>query len=1377
MNVKRFATVLTPRENYDMPESYKHHFQEMCDRLNYNCVVFLKGSGDVLAYRSTRPADEPAPRTCSVNVDYDAISADNSRVFYGLGLTLDGRMQIVSGSVSLVDLDGDIAVVVFFESRIASFRDNQLPRILWKSVAGVYLGHSDYVPYENELKGSMVGKTDNELFSKAFHSDFEHSDRAVLDKEVCFWDMMGKIKANAFTTLVKIEKFPYYSLSNRMQGIMIVYFPVNLSVGSIAMRDEDTAQQMQALINRALSDANVYLLVSNLDGEMRIEYYSDNLNRLGYDFDQFIDGRMTLSDIIYPSDLDRYLVEVKDILYSRRESYMTTLRLVNADREVVWAKISLTPMLGDNHRIRKIALIIQFPEPYQDHNLNYQKLLAVANRSHVVFSVRLMSDPYHFELITDNVNQFGYSAQEFMHGKLPFKEMIHPADLSAYEREIESLTTGRIRQMVHEYRIANRKKQYFWVKESLYAVNIGGIDYLESTTSNITSTRNAIDQLRAMDAVPKTGIVPDFNLQTVIKYADLHGFLQSFSSKSGVGAMLFNNSGALMLQNTEVARAWSIIKESLEGFESFHLSAVLKSTYSDLALAVHPLERRGARVGTLLLYGRLTNVAHGARLVNDLGLFPPLLPGQLEALYKYAGIFADGIAYMIEVATLAAMQIQSTSSDRGDAERERKIREMFIEVNEAAGSAAGVQNAFRKIASRVGPALQLSRMALAAFGTHRGSFSILEEWYDDSMAPLERRLDGLDIGDIYLAEWKYESDSLFVVNTPDVVDDPSGSRENAHAAVGVRLMKSGVPWGFVTFIDNQSRRIWSEKDTFFFENIGTILSTSLVRETAGHHRGGRTDFIRILDSLPSAVAIVATGNAAILYSNVVFTDLFLRREQTVGGLRGEAYVRSILAVEPTTRAVKEIYLKDVDRWFIVNRSPVDYGDAHDAELVILTDITINKKNQETISSLAYSDVLTGLPNRSKLEADLRKTFELSSAMYTNSFIGILNIDNFKLINNMYSYSFGDALLRTISIHLNKIPEIRDKIYRFGGDEFCFLVKNLYGEQVYEVAHKVMRVFESPFYIEGYETSCTVSLGIAFLNDANKDPDDLIRKANLALSDAKVSGKNKFILYDVSLQKFQEDTVSLERALKGAVDEGCGEFKVYFQPIIDAKSGKVVAAEALVRWFSDEYGFVSPVKFIPVAEQTGLIIPLGKHILNAAIKEAKKWLDYGLDISVSVNFSVIQILQTDLVQTLLKALQTYKLPARNLIFEITESLAVNDINKIIEILSAVKQIGVRIAMDDFGTGYSSLNHLRRMPLDIVKIDRSFIFNIEFDPYTVAFVDTIAKFCHMKGTKICCEGIENETQQALLKGVNVDNLQGYLFGKPAPAEEFWKRLKND
>ncbi|MFA5005968.1 MAG: EAL domain-containing protein [Candidatus Izemoplasmatales bacterium] len=1358
-----------------MTETYRHHFQGMCDRLNYNCVVFRKETGEVLAYRGQHAEDDLRPVTCSVNIDYESIPAENSRVFYGLTLAFDKRVQIVSGSVSLIDVDGGTLVVVFFDARISTFRDNQLPRIFWKDAQGVYRGHSDYVPYENDLKETMVGKTDAELFPKRHTAEYDHSDRAILEKEVCFWDMMGKIKANVFTTLVKIEKFPYYSLDNCLLGILIVYWPVNESIGATA--DDDDMKQMQALINRALSDAHVYLIVNSVGESTRIEYYSDNLNHLGYDFEMFIDGRMTLKDIIYPPDLDRYLVEVKEILYSRRESYSTTIRLFNAAKDVVWAKISLSPLLGDNNRIRKVAMILQFPESYQDEGLNYQRFIAIANRTHTVYTVRNLGDPYHFVVVTDNVSQFGYSAQEFTIGKMQYRELLHPSDLETYQREIGDLVNRRIRQTVLEYRVVNRKKQHFWVKESLFVLNVGGIEYLESAITNVTTTKNAVDQLRTLEPTLPEGPVPDFNLMTAIRHVDLASLLRSFSEKSGVGALLFNNSGGLLWETRENVKTWEIIRESLDDYESLALTPVLKSRYADLALAVHPVERHGARLGSLLLFGRLNGVREGVRLVNDLGLFPPLSPGQLEGVYRYAGIVADNVAAMIEVAAVTTLEIHADSSLRGDADRQRRMTDVYLEISEPAVAASGLREAFRRIAPTIGGAVQLSRISLFSLEAE-GRFDLVEEWYDESMPRIGRESRGNLLSATFLADWNIGEAPIFVVNDSDLVTDPTGTRENARAAVGVRIMKGSVPWGLAVFVDNQSRRTWTEDEKIFFESVGILLHGALERELASGRKGGhRTDFVKVLDSLPSAVAIVNEDNAAILYANAFFSDLFLRREMTAGGLRGEAYVRSFLAAEPTAKAIKELYLKEVDRWFIVNRSPIDYEGAQNAELVILTEITANKKTQETISSLAYTDVLTGLPNRSRFEADLKKTFELSPAMYANSFVGILNIDNFKLINNMYSYSFGDALLKTITIHLNKIPEIQGKIYRFGGDEFSFLVKNLYGEQVYEVAHKVMRLFEAPFYIDGYETACTVSLGIAFLTDTNKDPDDLIRKANLALSDAKTNGKNKFVLFDVSLQKYQEDTVSLERALKGAVDEGCGEFKVFYQPIVDAKTGKITAAEALVRWFSDEYGFVSPVKFIPVAEQTGLIIPLGKHILNTAVKEAKKWLDYGLDIAVSVNFSVIQILQTDLVQTLLKALQTYRLPAKNLIFEVTESLAVDDIQKIIEILTAVRQIGVRIAMDDFGTGYSSLNHLRRMPLDIVKIDRSFIFNIEFDPYTVSFVDTIAKFCHMKGTRICCEGIENETQKALLKGVMVDHLQGYLFGKPAPAEEFWKRLTHE
>jgi EAL domain-containing protein (putative c-di-GMP-specific phosphodiesterase class I) len=272
----------------------------------------------------------------------------------------------------------------------------------------------------------------------------------------------------------------------------------------------------------------------------------------------------------------------------------------------------------------------------------------------------------------------------------------------------------------------------------------------------------------------------------------------------------------------------------------------------------------------------------------------------------------------------------------------------------------------------------------------------------------------------------------------------------------------------------------------------------------------------------------------------------------------------------------------------------------------------------------------------------------------------------------------------------------------------------------------------------------------------------------------MQGKNRFVLFDVTLKKYEEDSLTMEKALKKAVDADCVDFQVFYQPIIEAATDRIIGAEALVRWFSQEFGLVSPVKFIPIAESTGLIIPLGKYILREACKMAKKWMVKSPDFSISVNFSVIQMLQADLIQTVMGVLKEFRISAKQLIIEITESLAINDINKVIEILTALRGIGVKIAIDDFGTGYSSLNHLRRLPLDCVKIDRSFIFNIDYDPYTVAFVETITRFCHLKGAKICSEGVETETQKSLLKTVGVDLLQGYLFAKPAKASEFEKLL---
>jgi diguanylate cyclase (GGDEF)-like protein len=423
----------------------------------------------------------------------------------------------------------------------------------------------------------------------------------------------------------------------------------------------------------------------------------------------------------------------------------------------------------------------------------------------------------------------------------------------------------------------------------------------------------------------------------------------------------------------------------------------------------------------------------------------------------------------------------------------------------------------------------------------------------------------------------------------------------------------------------------------------------------------------------------------------------------------------------------------------------------------------------------FKDSLTNHPNRFQFERDLTAIYASKTLSYDHSFVGLINIDNFKLVNHTYSYLFGDQLLIKMIHRLNQIPEIKNFVYRFGGDEFAFIVDNKHGEHIFEIAQKITYVLDLPFEIEGKDLSITVSMGLVYMKEGEKSVMELLRKLNLAVNECKSSGKNKYVLYDSSMKKNYEDTLTLEVALKKAVKLGFDEFDVVFQPIINATNGEICSAEALMRWNSLELGVVPPVRFIPVAETSGMIILLGKYILDRSLRQVKEWLDAKLDISVSVNFSVLQMLQSDLISSVMEALQLYKVPAKYLTIEITESLIINDITRVIEILNALRGIGVRIAIDDFGTGYSSLNHLRRLPLDYVKIDRSFIFNIEYDPYTLAFIDTITKFCHFKNTKVCCEGVETITQRKMLENIDVDFLQGFLFSKPISALEFCNILK--
>ncbi len=1369
-----------------MANAYRHHFAEFCARLNYHAVVFSVNTGRVFGFRDLRDSQRKMPAFCRLQFEFDQIPAEGSMVFYGINLILDQQTIICSGSVSLIDIGGDQVAIVFYEPRISNFRDSQLPRIMWKDLNFRYLGQSNYVPIENNLTGTMVGKTDDELFEPSFREAFRNSDEAILTTGICFWDMMGKIRVGSTTTLVQIQKFPYYSLANERLGMILVYQPINQTGMIPTSLDRPGSSINQIIVNRLLTAANIFIAVQNIENAQQIETFSDNIVKLGYDPERIASGGMSMRDLIYPGDYDRYLREVQTQLFAQNDSFWMTLRIVNAKQEILSAKLFFSPITFLSGRVEKMAILIDLYDVTEEVALNYDKLIAAANRMHVVFTVRKMSSPYEYEIMTSNIHQFGYHAEDFLSKKRKFIDLIHPEDQALYRESVQAVKDHRTPQLVVQYRLISRKKNIYWLKETLFSTNIRGVEYLEGAILNITSTKAAFDTLREitqnqdLDQAVFDRISSQFNFASVLQFAEVKNILDQFAKMFGIDCALFNNYDSLMFDTAGKSGALDIVMKQLVDFTSFVAMDQVLCLYDNLLVLPIPVVHGVHRIGTLLCYAIVRDPIPkmGSRTYEDYShQFKPVRTGDLKPIYSFGPLIADSVATVVFTAAVAIMQIQSQSSFAVDLSWQRLTHQILLDILDIANQGDDLEGCFREMMPKIVDALQLTRTSVFFYDEAKDDYSLKYEWFIETETSRRAHFQHVRKIHSFFEDWDIQNQNSFVVNGEDVLREKKQFRDLVHSVVAVRLMNQGKIVGFLNFVDNFSNRVWTPDEIIFFEDVGYILSSVIERASSKQVISQHLlEFIRSWETMPNAIAVITEKTQECYFANKHFWEIM--PSDTAGNGQEpknlSPAIRRILAALNDSSREDEVFLPESQRWFLINRSEIHFEGVESSTLLVLTDITQNKKTQETISAMAFTDVLTGLPNRLRFELDLKALLQSDVPSLSQSFICLLNIDNFRMINNTFSYATGDELLKMITRKLRQIPGMERNLYRFGGDEFILIADPSLPLSIYDFAHQVMSLFEKPFFIGGYETACTVSMGMVYLSDSQGGIDDLLRKVNLAMRDAKLTGKNRFVLFNASLRKYEEDTGALERALKIAVDEGCGEFQVFYQPIVSAKTGKIIGAEALIRWFSSELGLVSPVKFIPVAETTGLIVPIGKFILNTACKEAKKWLDYGYDIKISVNFSVIQTLQSDLVGMLQSALNTYRIPAKNLIFEVTESLAINDINKVIDILNGVHDIGVKIAMDDFGTGYSSLNHLRRMPLDIVKIDRSFIFNIEYDPYTLSFIDTIAKFCHMKNTDLCCEGVETETQKKMLQSINVDTLQGYLFGKPCSAEDFWKLL---
>jgi len=437
-------------------------------------------------------------------------------------------------------------------------------------------------------------------------------------------------------------------------------------------------------------------------------------------------------------------------------------------------------------------------------------------------------------------------------------------------------------------------------------------------------------------------------------------------------------------------------------------------------------------------------------------------------------------------------------------------------------------------------------------------------------------------------------------------------------------------------------------------------------------------------------------------------------------------------------------------------------------IAVFHDMTEAKQKEETIRYQAFHDALTGLPNRSLLLDRLKVSLLQARRTGEKVAVVLLDLDHFKHINDSLGHSIGDLLLQQAAERIRLCVRDGDTVSRHGGDEFVIIQSCLTDLDVaVNTVKHILKVFRSSFNIEGHELFVTVSVGISCFPEDGDSEDLLISNAGLAMYRAKSQGRDSYHLFTQVLNEKAARRHSLENRLRHALKND--EFAVYYQPKVSLREKNIIGFEALVRWQPAPGTVISPFEFIPLAEETGLIIPIGKFVLESACRQARIWQDEGLALSVAVNISTVQFRQHDFLASVKSIVLASGLRPQSLELEITESLMMGDETRVIGYLWELKKMGIKLSVDDFGTGYSSLSYLKQLPIDTLKIDRSFIKDLPDDQEDAVIASTIISMAENLGLSVVAEGVETLAQCHFLEERGCPYIQGYLVSPPVPVSE--------
>jgi len=531
--------------------------------------------------------------------------------------------------------------------------------------------------------------------------------------------------------------------------------------------------------------------------------------------------------------------------------------------------------------------------------------------------------------------------------------------------------------------------------------------------------------------------------------------------------------------------------------------------------------------------------------------------------------------------------------------------------------------------------------------------------------------------------------------------------------------------------------------------------------------------VKIVDAKGCIVQMNAAGLAMIEADNLQQAQGLSVAGLVVASQREayRAFEASVLAGKNAAIEFEIIGLRGTRRWIDSHAVPLpDQPDSAPKMLAITRDITARKQAEEQIEFLANHDVLTGLPNRLLTKDHLQQAILVAERENSKVALLFIDLDNFKIINDSLGHVIGDELLKGVATRLRECLRDVDTLSRQGGDEFLIVLNNV-GDtaSITVVAEKILARMLEPFEIDQHELSSSLSIGIAVYPDDGKDFVTLLKQADTAMYQAKESGRNTHRFHTDQMNTDAVEHLRIRNGLRRALEQG--EFVLHYQPQINLATGAVFGAEALIRWHHPELGMLPPGRFISIAEDSGLIVPIGDWVLQEACRQAVAWCKAGLpELLIAVNLSVVQFRHGDVLKSVTQALAESGLEPALLELELTESILIKDAEKVLATVRQLKSLGVKLSIDDFGTGYSSLSYLKRFDVDKLKIDQSFVRDMVDDVHDAVIVGTIIQMAKSLGLTTIAEGVEDERQLAMLRLAHCDEAQGYHFAHPMPADEF-------